>query len=272
MKHLRLFTTSALTILIALLPMSADSKARSATAKEITGLTRANLLPAAQDPCQKIIDAIESLEQKKLELQDELNGASGLEITILQKRIAALNLRLKNERAALIRCQEHPPIHNPPLPTLSATLTVPVDGIVAVTDNSNAKGPFTNKKEVVIPLIFDFDRKTATVFPLINIELGSVTIQQLTGITATFDKPTGALDVPARFRILTSFGGAVLDFPFPGLTTESGLAVGPFRPTGMRMDGAGKITLSGASTTTDNFLFGSTHVQVTITGVISPLP
>jgi len=65
----------------------------------------------AQDPCQKIIDAIANLEEMVLGLEDELRDASGLQITVLRNRIKALKQRIKTEEEVLDRCiKNHTPV------------------------------------------------------------------------------------------------------------------------------------------------------------------
>jgi len=79
----------------------------------ILSFSPGNLSPTslAQDPCQKIIDAIASLEERVLGLEDELRDASGVEITVLRSRIKTLKQRIKKEQEVLDRCiKDHSPM------------------------------------------------------------------------------------------------------------------------------------------------------------------
>jgi len=92
-------------------------------------------------------------------------------------------------------------------------------------------------------------------------------------LSGSFDSTTGQLNLPMNFDVTPAavYNKFSIRFPTPGLTTDKGAVVGPYRPHGKRMDANGKLTLCGTSTISGVFS-KDYHVQVTLVGSISPHP
>jgi len=59
----------------------------------------------SKDPCQVIADAIERLQDRLRNLEQELKDANGVNRTIIQGSIRVINQQIKSEEEAQVRCR-----------------------------------------------------------------------------------------------------------------------------------------------------------------------
>jgi len=62
--------------------------------------------PDPRQKCERIVSAIDRLRERVLNLEQEVNEATGPERTVLRQRIKRLNQQIKTEETALVRCRD----------------------------------------------------------------------------------------------------------------------------------------------------------------------
>src|SRR5512133_330940 len=220
-----------------------------------------------EDPCQGIVDAIDSLHQQILDLESQLDGATGVERTVLQGAIRHAQQRIQDEQRALQRCRKNPP-RLPP----AAFVSVFAGTATVRTDSSEFPGPKTGPFQ--IPLTFSHDHRIFVVSNFTT-KVGGITINQSGGGRGEVDAALGSVNLEIQFNVgLPIVGDATLTFFSPRqFTTEEVPPLGQFHPHGKRLDhSTAELTLAGASTASDNIIADGTKVEALLAGILTPLP
>jgi len=224
--------------------------------------------------CQHFADAADRLAEQLQQREDELSNASGLEITVLQRRIRELKQRIALENKLLDEC-----IINPPPPRRRPLVFVSNLTATVHTEIDNNRAPKLQDRQISVAMGFSPDHRVVNVAGL-EIPLGGDRrAEQTFGAEGTFDPATGSLSLPIRFSLRNlglPFGAndATVDFASPGLTTEGERPCGPYiHQAGSRLDpSTGQIVLVGTGIVSDNFLLNGTCVELTLNGVLMPSP
>ena len=230
--------------------------------------------PSVPQQCQHFAFAVDSLNEQILNLEDELNNAPGIEITVLQHRIRELKDRLAREQKLLDACISNPQPEPQPTPDFITAWTM-----VATVRTSNPRFPGPVSVNLVSALNFPAGCQSVRLVGFSFTLPNGASVQQPFAADGSFDAGSGEIDLPITLLLTVPQipdgldKDAIVTFDGPGLTTEVERASGPFNGAqGVRLNrDTGQFSLVGTGIASQS-IFDGTIIEVRLDGVLNPVP
>jgi len=230
--------------------------------------------PDVPQECQHFAIAVDSLNEQIMNLEDELNNAPGIEITILQHRIRELRQRLAREQKLLDACIRNPQPEPHPPSDFIATWTM-----VATVRTSNSRFPGPVTVNLVSALNFPRGCQSVRLVGFSFMLPNGASVQQPFAADGSFNAEVGEINLPVTLlltvpQIPDGFDkDAIVTFDSPGLTTEVERPAGPFSGAeGVRLNrNTGQFSLVGTGIASQS-IFDGTIIEMRLDGVLNPVP
>ena len=230
--------------------------------------------PDVPQECQHFAIAVESLNQQIANLEEELQNAPGIQVTVLQHRIQELRKRRDREQKLLDACVINPQPEPKPSPDFIATWTM-----VATVRTSNSRFPGPVSVNLVSALNFPAGCESVRLVGFSFTLPNGASVQQPFAADGSFNAGIGEINLPVTLLLTVPQipdgldKDAIVTFDGPGLTTETERAGGPFSGAqGIRLDrNTGQFSLVGTGIASRS-IFDGTIIEVRLDGVLNPVP